>query len=55
MNVEEEVERLKVEIQRLGKIQTDGSYKVNKRKKAYFLSLKVESCFDFYEDLFVVI
>ncbi|KAK3185192.1 hypothetical protein Dsin_032478 [Dipteronia sinensis] len=28
MNVEEEVERLKEEIQRLGKIQPDGSYKV---------------------------
>ncbi|GAV69544.1 hypothetical protein CFOL_v3_13045 [Cephalotus follicularis] len=28
MNVEEEVERLKVEIQRLGQIQPDGSYKV---------------------------
>ena len=29
MNVEEEVEKLKVEIKRLGKIQEDGSYKVN--------------------------
>lgn len=29
MNVEEEVERLKEEIQRLGKIQPDGSYKVS--------------------------
>lgn len=28
MNVEEEVERLKEEIQRLGKLQDDGSYKV---------------------------
>ncbi|XVE66622.1 hypothetical protein DITRI_Ditri08aG0092900 [Diplodiscus trichospermus] len=28
MNVEEEVERLKEEIRRLGKIQPDGSYKV---------------------------
>ncbi|XP_021291037.1 costars family protein [Herrania umbratica] len=28
MNVEEEVERLKEEITRLGKIQPDGSYKV---------------------------
>ncbi|XP_024022580.1 costars family protein [Morus notabilis] len=28
MNVEEEVERLKEEIKRLGKIQADGSYKV---------------------------
>ncbi|KAK8698806.1 hypothetical protein V6N13_114913 [Hibiscus sabdariffa] len=28
MNVEEEVERLKQEIQRLGNIQPDGSYKV---------------------------
>ncbi|XP_062082636.1 costars family protein isoform X1 [Humulus lupulus] len=28
MNVEEEVERLKVEIKRLGKVQPDGSYKV---------------------------
>ncbi|XP_021903650.1 costars family protein [Carica papaya] len=28
MNVEEEVHRLKEEIQRLGKIQPDGSYKV---------------------------
>ncbi|KAK9287022.1 hypothetical protein L1049_015430 [Liquidambar formosana] len=28
MNVEEEVERLKEEIKRLGKIQDDGSYKV---------------------------
>ncbi|KAK8568295.1 hypothetical protein V6N13_106231 [Hibiscus sabdariffa] len=28
MNVEEEVERLKQEIQRLGHIQPDGSYKV---------------------------
>ncbi|KDP29995.1 hypothetical protein JCGZ_18762 [Jatropha curcas] len=28
MNVEEEVERLKEEIERLGKIQPDGSYKV---------------------------
>ncbi|KAG6767502.1 hypothetical protein POTOM_028707 [Populus tomentosa] len=28
MNVEEEVERLKEEIQRLGKVQPDGSYKV---------------------------
>ncbi|KAE8708394.1 Costars family protein [Hibiscus syriacus] len=28
MNVEEEVERLKEEIQRLGQIQPDGSYKV---------------------------
>ncbi|GMN58370.1 hypothetical protein TIFTF001_027462 [Ficus carica] len=28
MNVEEEVERLKDEIKRLGKIQDDGSYKV---------------------------
>ncbi|XVE93613.1 hypothetical protein REPUB_Repub01dG0209100 [Reevesia pubescens] len=28
MNVEEEVQRLKEEIQRLGKIQPDGSYKV---------------------------
>ncbi|XP_022149133.1 costars family protein [Momordica charantia] len=28
MNVDEEVERLKEEIQRLGKIQDDGSYKV---------------------------
>ncbi|XP_062082638.1 costars family protein WS02710_H03 isoform X2 [Humulus lupulus] len=27
MNVEEEVERLKVEIKRLGKVQPDGSYK----------------------------
>ena len=29
MNVEEEVERLKEEIRRLGKIQPDGSYKVS--------------------------
>lgn len=29
MNVEEEVERLKEEIKRLGKVQDDGSYKVN--------------------------
>ncbi|XP_039014767.1 costars family protein isoform X1 [Hibiscus syriacus] len=29
MNVEEEVERLKEEIQRLGQIQPDGSYKQN--------------------------
>lgn len=28
MNVEEEVEKLKEEITRLGKVQTDGSYKV---------------------------
>ncbi|PPD75261.1 hypothetical protein GOBAR_DD27817 [Gossypium barbadense] len=28
MNVDEEVERLKEEIQRLGQIQSDGSYKV---------------------------
>lgn len=28
MNVEEEVERLKEEIKRLGKLQDDGSYKV---------------------------
>ncbi|KAG7977399.1 hypothetical protein I3843_05G029500 [Carya illinoinensis] len=28
MNVEEEVERLKEEIKRLGKVQDDGSYKV---------------------------
>ncbi|CAN6555347.1 hypothetical protein ACFX13_002871 [Malus domestica] len=28
MNVEEEVERLREEIQRLGKLQDDGSYKV---------------------------
>lgn len=28
MNVEEEVEKLKVEIQRLGSKQQDGSYKV---------------------------
>ncbi|KAM6576476.1 hypothetical protein CsatB_028313 [Cannabis sativa] len=28
MNVEEEVERLRVEIKRLGKLQPDGSYKV---------------------------
>lgn len=28
MNVDEEVERLKEEIQRLGQIQPDGSYKV---------------------------
>ncbi|KAH0977123.1 hypothetical protein GBA52_026842 [Prunus armeniaca] len=28
MNVEEEVERLKEEIQRLGKVQDDGSYKM---------------------------
>ncbi|KAL6218352.1 PREDICTED: costars family protein [Fragaria vesca subsp. vesca] len=28
MNVEEEVERLKEEIKRLGKVQADGSYKV---------------------------
>ncbi|KAJ0078209.1 costars family protein [Pistacia vera] len=28
MNVEEEVQRLKEEIQRLGKVQPDGSYKV---------------------------
>ncbi|EEF39775.1 costars family protein [Ricinus communis] len=28
MNVEEEVERLREEIQRIGKIQPDGSYKV---------------------------
>ncbi|KAI3850272.1 hypothetical protein C5167_010893 [Papaver somniferum] len=28
MNVEEEVERLKEEIKRLGKVQPDGSYKV---------------------------
>ncbi|XP_050211147.1 costars family protein [Mercurialis annua] len=28
MNVEEEVEKLKVEIQRLGNVQADGSYKV---------------------------
>lgn len=28
MNVEEEVEKLKVEIQRLGSKQDDGSYKV---------------------------
>ncbi|XAR72412.1 hypothetical protein NMG60_11019038 [Bertholletia excelsa] len=28
MNVEEEVERLKEEIKRLGKVQGDGSYKV---------------------------
>ena len=28
MNVEEEVGRLKVEIKRLGKLQSDGSYKV---------------------------
>ncbi|KAI3896165.1 hypothetical protein MKX03_000285 [Papaver bracteatum] len=28
MNVEEEVERLKEEIKRLGKVQLDGSYKV---------------------------
>ncbi|KAG6742584.1 hypothetical protein POTOM_053505 [Populus tomentosa] len=33
MNVEEEVERLKEEIQRLGKVQPDGSYKVNLRVK----------------------
>jgi hypothetical protein len=31
MNVEEEVGRLKEEIQRLGKVQPDGSYKVNLR------------------------
>lgn len=29
MNVDEEVERLKEEIQRLGKVQDDGSYKVS--------------------------
>ena len=29
MNVEEEIDRLREEIQRLGKIQADGSYKVN--------------------------
>lgn len=28
MNVEEEVEKLKEEIKRLGKVQDDGSYKV---------------------------
>ncbi|WOG84630.1 hypothetical protein DCAR_0103814 [Daucus carota subsp. sativus] len=28
MNVEEEIDRLREEIQRLGKIQADGSYKV---------------------------
>ncbi|CAL0331461.1 unnamed protein product [Lupinus luteus] len=28
MNVEEEVQKLKEEIKRLGKVQTDGSYKV---------------------------
>lgn len=32
MNVEEEVERLKEEIQRLGKVQDDGSYKVTSQK-----------------------
>ncbi|XWS54581.1 hypothetical protein CRYUN_Cryun10bG0101300 [Craigia yunnanensis] len=31
MNIEEEVERLKEEIRRLGKIQPDGSYKVTFR------------------------
>jgi hypothetical protein len=35
MNVEEEVERLKEEIKRLGKVQDDGSYKVH-TKKHYF-------------------
>lgn len=28
MNVEEEVEKLREEIKRLGKVETDGSYKV---------------------------
>lgn len=40
MNVEEEVEKLKVEIKRLGKIQEDGSYKVNQISiTPFFLSV----------------
>ena len=47
MNVEEEVERLKEEIKRLGKLQDDGSYKVYTLFSLSFLHFLSNTLLDF--------
>lgn len=45
MNVEEEVEKLKEEIKRLGKVQDDGSYKVTFLNPSERLFMHFAICF----------